>query len=216
MIRSKFRSRRRLKRRARIAGGRLSRRRPMTVGKVKRIIDAELKVQDSNVSRLATPSVGGFRVHLTNIDVGDSNDERTGNWIKPTALMGTVVMIGDAAQASILSRFKVYVVQWRESDDLNPATNEKIVQDSTNPHQQFNIESKGQFKILWSWNGFVLNNPDNSQFAKMKRFYVKPPRKVLYDDDVFKKEHLFIFAYSDQALNPPLISYGIRLRYTDS
>ena len=212
------RSRRPVRRMRRRRVTRRARLQPMTVGRVKRIIDAELKFKDSNVLRLSTPDKGGFRVQLTDIPNGDDPNERIGNWIKPVTLMGTIVMQGVQGSPGILSRFKVYVVQWREDQDLNPAENEKIVQDGTNPHQQFKVESKGQFKILWSWNGFVINNEDNPDFSKMKRFYVKPPRKVLYDLADHKKEHLFIFAYSDIDLldSPPQISYGIRLRYTDS
>ncbi len=190
----------------------------MTVGKVKRIIDAELKLKDSNVSALAVPNTLGFSNHLSIIDQGDLNTERSGNWIKPVSLHGTVVIQGNTTNVIEISRFKVYVVQWREDQGLNPITLAKVVQSVINPHQAFNVESKGQFKILWSWTDTIVNNTENSQFVKTRRFYVKPPRKVLYDVDEFKKEQLFIWAFSDTAIldDPPFISFGIRLRYTDS
>lgn len=62
------------------------RRKPMTSGRVKRIIDAELKVHDNFILEFNLPSITGATFHLSNIGVGDSNTTRTGNWIKPTAL----------------------------------------------------------------------------------------------------------------------------------
>ncbi len=192
--------------------------RPMTSGKVRRIIDAELKVSDLNIGLLAMPDTVGARFHLSNISLGDANTERTGNWIKPVSLMGTLIVQAQLGTSVTTPRFKVFVVQWREDAVLNTPDLVKIVQDVVEPHQQFNVESKGQFKILWSWTGTVVPNADNPQFVKTKRFYLKPPRKILYDDDVLKKEQLYLFGFSDvDGLdNPPFISGNIRLRYTDS
>ncbi len=92
------------------------------------------------------------------------------------------------------------------------------MQDTFAPHQQFNIENKGQFKILWSRTGILSQDDDNPQFFKVHRFYVKPPMKILFDDAAFKNNHLFIFAFTDidTTANPPSYSFDTRLRYTDS
>ncbi len=200
--------------------GRRYARRPMTTGKVKRIIDAELKVRDLGVGPLDMPSVGGQVIHITNIAQGDTNTTRTGNWIKPTSWMGTITVQGDIIEAGsgIVPKYRIGVVCWKENESNNPITLAQIMQDVAAPHQQFNIENKGQFKILWSRTGILSNDDDNPQFQKMHRFYVKPSMKVLYDDAGFKNNHLFIFAFSDidVAANPPTVSFDTRLRYTDS
>ncbi len=194
-------------------------RRPMTSGKVKRIIDAELKVRDLGVSTLIIPTVTGQVIQVTNIGQGDANTQRTGNWIKPVSFMGTLTVQGNSlANSSIVPTYRVGVVCWKENQQLNAITLAQIMQDTSAPHQQYNIENKGQFKILWSRTGILANDVDNSQFQKIHRFYVKPPMKVLYDDANFRNNHLFVFGYSeiDSAANPPSFKFDVRLRYTDS
>ncbi len=206
----------RMRRRTRV---RRSRRRPMTTGKVKRIIDAELKVRDLSVEDIPIPNTTGLILHLTSIDQGDLNNQRTGNWIKPTSWMGTITVQGnEVANPDIVPLFRLAIFQWKENETLNAAIIGKIMQDVVDPHQQFNIQNKGQFKILWSRTGILSNQNSNPQFAKMFRFYVKPPMKVLYDGDAFKNNHLFLLAYSDidTVDNPPTITLSQRLRYTDS
>ncbi len=194
--------------------------RPMTTGKVKRIIDAELKVRDLGVGPLEIPSITGQVVHISLIGQGDENTQRNGNWIKPTSWMGTITVQGNNAGAGdgIVPQYRVGIVCWKENEGINPFTLGSVMQDTAAPHQQFNIENKGQFKILWSRTGILSQDDDNPQFLKIHRFYVKPPMKILYDGDAFKNNHLFIFAYSDidTAASPPSFSFDTRLRYTDS
>ncbi len=195
------------------------RRRPMTTGRVKRIIDAELKVADLSVENVPIPSVGGTINQLTIIGQGDTNTQRTGNWIKPTSFMGTIVLKGNpAADPDVVPEFRVGVFCWKENQNLNGASIDKIMQDDVDPHQGFNIENKGQFKILWSRTGILSNQNRNPHFQKILKFYVKPPLKVLYDNALSKNNHLFIFAYTgtDTLANPPTINYSTRIRYTDS
>ena len=134
--------------------------------------------------------------------------------------MGTITVQGnvDATTAGLVPQYRIGVLCWKENETLNPASLLQIMQDTAAPHQQFNIENKGQFKILWSRTGVLSNDEMNPQFQKVHRFYVKPPMKILYDDEAFKNNHLFIFGYSDVAgaSDPPTFSFDTRLRYTDS
>ncbi len=218
------RSNRRYRRRARktrVMGGirkAYGRRRPMTTGKVKRIIGAELKFRDLGVGPVVIPTVTGNVTHITNIAQGDTALERQGNWIKPSTLMGTLTMTGNTNQVQPTSQFRVGVICWKENQDVDAITLAKFMQDVVSPHQQYNIQSKGSFKVLWSRVGILSNDFNNSQHQKILRFYVKPPMKVLYDDADFRKYHLFIFGYSDRdvADQPPSYSFDLRLRFTDS
>ncbi len=197
----------------------IRRRKPMTSGRVKRIIDAELKVRDLGVGPVTFPTITGQMVQISNIAQGDTNVQRNGNWIKPTSWMGTITLRGNpAADAGLPVEYRVGVVCWKENQTTNAITIAQIMQDTASPHQQFNVENKGQFKILWSRTGILSNDAANLQFLKIHRFYVKPPMKVLFDNAVFKNNHLFIFAYSDvdAAANPPSLDFETRLRYTDS
>ncbi len=206
------------RRRQRGHARRTLRRKLMTSGKVKRIIDAELKVRDLGVGPIIIPSVTGDITHITSIGQGDLSTQRTGNWIKPVSWMGTFTVQGDVAAADDTSQFRIGCFVWKENQSTDPATLAKIVQDTSAPHQQYNIESKGSFKILWSRTGLVSNNNRNPQFQKIYRFYVKPSMKILYDGSAFRKFHLFIFGMSnaDPLDNPPIYSFDTRLRFTDS
>ncbi len=194
-------------------------RRPMTTGRVKRIIDAELKVQDLSVGPVPIPSLVGSVVHITPIPVGDQNDERTGNWVKPVTWMGTITVQGnEAALPNVVPNFRIGCFVWKENQSLNAPDIAKIMQEASDPHQQYNVENKGQFKILWSRTGILSNQDTNPQYLKVFRFYVRPSMKLLYDNAVFKNNQLFIFAFSDvpAADNPPTYGFATRVRYTDS
>ncbi len=208
-------------RRRRVVKRRISRRsrRPMTAGKVKRIIDAELKVRDLEVGPVAIPTLTGNMTHISNIPQGDSAIDRTGNWIKPTTWMATITIQGNAvALNTLIPNFRIGCFVWKENQELNAPNIGKIMENSSDPHQQYNIGNKGQFKILWSRTGILSNDPTNPQFLKVFRFYVRPSMKILYEDASFKNNQLFIFAYSDvaSANNPPTFGFATRVRFTDS
>ncbi len=191
---------------------------PMTVGRVQRIVGAELKFRDLGVGPIALPSVTGLISHVSGIVQGDTATTREGNWIKPTTWMGTFIITGNVAGATTTDAFRLVCLQWKENQDVDPVTLAKVMQDTSAPLQQYNIQSKGSFKVLWSRTGIVSNDVNNPQFQKMLRFYVKPRMKILYDASDFRKYHLFIVAYSDiaAASDPPTISFDTRLRFTDS
>jgi len=137
-----FRSYRTRVKRSRLMGSRrprrprrVMRRKPMTTGRVKRIIDAELKVRDLSVAPLPIAAVTGQIQLLSNILQGDTNSDRTGNWIKPTSLMGTITIQGnEAADPSVISLIRVGIVCWKENETLNPFTIAQIMQDPADPH----------------------------------------------------------------------------------
>jgi len=217
-----FRRRRFARSKARNTGFRRRRRfvrKPMTAGRVKRIIDAELKVVDHSIGPAFIPQTTGVVFHVSNIDQGDDNNARTGNWIKPASWMGTVTVNGnEAADPTLIPRFRVGCIVWKENQTLNPIVLGQFMQNTVDPHQQYNIENKGQFKILWSRTGVLSNQDTNPNYQKILRFYVKPSMKVLYDGDTLKNNQLFLFGFSDvdTALNPPQFTFSTRLRYTDS
>ncbi len=219
-VKSRRRSRRRFVSRRRMGGPLVMRRRrrPMTAGNVKRIIDAELKFRDLSVGPVEIPAVNGSVVQISNIAQGDGVSQRTGNWIKPTSFMGAFTLEGNPASAQTTTQFRIGVVQWKENESINAIDLTKLMQDNFAPHLGFNIQNKGQFKILWSRIGILSNNNDNPQFQKLFRFYVKPSLKVLYDDAAFRNNQLFVFGFSDldTLSEPPTYLFDVRLRYTDS
>ncbi len=220
-----LRTRRRFRRRVRTArrfGLRTPRmrRRIMTTGKVKRIIDAELKFVDVDIGPLDMPNTLGVVTPITvGINQGDAVNQRNGNWIKPVTLYGTIVVNGN--EANIIEEtifFRLMIVVWKENETNNPILLNQVVQSVVFPHQGFNVQNKGQYRVLWSRTGILSTNSDNPQFQKMLRFYVKPSMKVLYDGNAPKNNQLFFLAFSDidVATNPPSVEFSLRLRFTDS
>ncbi len=198
---------------------RFTRRRPMTAGRVMRIVGAELKFRDLSIAPIPMTTDTGIVIQISDISQGDTATQREGNWIKPTTWMGTFTVQGNpAAEAVTTAQFRIICVVWKENENVDSITLGKVVQDTFAPHQQFNIQSKGSFKVLWSRVGLVSNDIDNPQFQKMLRFYVKPRMKILFDAADFRKYHLFILALSDvnAESNPPSLSFDTRLRFTDS
>ncbi len=199
--------------------GRRYRKRPVTAGAVKRIIDAELKFRDLGVGPVAIPTVTGFVASISGpIAQGDAVNQRNGNWIKPVTWYGTFTIVADAGAVVDTVQIRLMVVCWKENETNNPIDLSQIVQDTGSPHQGFNVQNKGQYSILWSRTGILSTNPDNNQFQKMYKFYVKPNMKILYDGAAEKNNQLFLIAYSDVAtgMNPPTMEFETRLRYTDS
>ncbi len=193
--------------------------RRMTPGKVKRIIDAELKFRDRDLGPLDIPNAVGLVTELSiGIAQGDAVNERNGNWIKPVTLYGTITVQGNAVAVQDTSLFRHMIVVWKENETNNPIDLGQIVQSTVFPHQGFNVQNKGQYRILWSRTGIVSNNTDNPQFQKMHRYYVKPSMKILYDGNAPKNNQIFFISFSDINLanDPPNVEFSHRLRYTDS
>jgi len=211
--RGSTRGRRPMRRRRRVF-----RRKPMTVGRVKRIVGAELKFRDLGVGPINIPSVTGSVIQISNIAQGDTAQQREGNWIKPTTWMGTIIIAGNINQSEPTSAYRLGAVCWKENQNVDSISLAKLMQDVNAPHQQYNIQSKGSFKILWSRTGVVSNDVNNPQFQKVLRFYVKPRMKILFDGEDSRKYHLFLFAFSDRNVldSPPFYSFDTRLRFTDS
>ncbi len=192
-------------------------RKRMTVGKVKRIISAELKVRDLGVGSVAIPTVTGDVTLVSNVGQGAANTQREGNWIQPVTFMGTITLEGNPAGIAT-QKYRVGCFQWKENNNVDSASLSKLMADTSAPHGQYNIPSKGSFKILWSRVGILSADIDNPQHQKILRFYVKPRLKILFDGAVVRKNHLFVFAYSNVATanDPPTYSFDTRLRFTDS
>ncbi len=193
--------------------------RRMTTGRVIRIIDAELKVRDLGVGLVTIPASTGDITLISNVAQGDLNNQRDGNWIKPITWMGTITVIANAVdKVNSTVPYRIGCVVWMENEDLNSLNLGKIMQDNFAPHQQFNIENKGQFKVLWSRTGILSTDPTNVRFQVVHKFYLKPSKKILFDAATLKNNYLFIFGFSSvaQSNDPPSYRFDTRLRYTDS
>ncbi len=193
----------------------------MTVGKVKRIISAELKVSlvanDFQLISVATPMV----VPLTNnIVQGDTNLTRTGNWIQPVTYHGYVTVRGQNNSPEVTNGVRIMILRWKNDESVDPALVNKVVEDPADPFSSFKFTQKGAFTILYSRVFNIIHADQNPQFLKTYRFKIPLSRgqRTLYDGNTPKKYQLFFMAFSDALVDgdAPELTISSTLRWTDS
>lgn len=195
--------------------------RPMTVGRVKRIISAELKSDVTDFDFIGVRIGISSITLLSNIAQGDLSTQRTGNWIQPINLHGYVTITGTAGASVEILQTRVGIFRWMNDNSQDPPDLNQIVSDPGNPSGPFSFKDKNSFKILWSRFLNVQTNPDSPQFLKTLRYYIRVGRsqKALYDGAITpKKYQLFFFAMGDglAAGDEVQVSLTNTLRYTDS
>ncbi len=196
-------------------------RKPMTVSKVRRIISAELKLSlvsnDFILISISSPMVVPL---TTTISQGDTNLNRTGNWIQPITYHGYVTVRGLDASAQLSNNVRCGIVRWKNDQAVDALTVGKLMESASAPGGSFNFGNKGSFTVLWSRFFNIVHDSNNPQFLKTYRWKISLSRgqKVLYDNAVAKKYQLFFFAFSDSTsdVQSPLLSIDSTLRWTDS
>ncbi len=195
--------------------------RHMTVGKVKRIISAELKINQDNNDYiqipLSTPSV----IPLTDIVQGDTSMNRSGNWIQPITCHGYVSVRGSNNAVADTNGIRVGIVRWLNDESVDPFDTVKLMSVVGAPAGSFSFINKGSFKVLWSRFINIVNKENNTQFLKTLRWNIKLGRgqKALFDGETTQKKfHIFFFALSDGLSGNEAPEYALdsTLRYTDS
>ncbi len=194
--------------------------RPMTVGRVKRIIAAELKLRVIGNDFLNIPAATGNIQNITNIAQGDTNLTRTGNWIQPITIHGYVVLRGIDGSATPTNNIRVGIIRWMNDASIDVPTIGKIMFDSAAPNGPFSIVNKGSFKVLWSRTMTITNDMQNPQFQRQLRFYVRTGRgsRTLYAGGTLKRFQLYFFAFSNDVagLSVPQYMLDLTFRFTDS
>lgn len=216
-----YSSRRKTFRRKRRPTRRRYPKKPMTVGRVKRIISAELKLSLVANDFIPIHIAGPMIVPLTaNIVQGDTNLNRTGNWIQPITYHGYVTVRGINNSPEISNNVRCGIIRWKNDESVDPAAVNKIMQDPAAPATSFNFGNKGSFTVLWSRFFNIVHSDQNTQFLKTYRWKVSLGRgqKVLFDNAAPKKYQLFFFAFSDALAvgNAPALAIDSTLRWTDS
>ncbi len=194
------------------------RRRPMTAGRVKKIIGAELKFVKTNFRDSGFPALNSIVTQLSNPTQGDTNFQRDGNRIMPVNLHGHITVVGDSTMPTNTTDIRLAIFRWNEDVSTNVPTADDIMEDTDELGGSYNINNRGMFKIMWSRYFTIVNNADNSAFRRTLRFYVKlSGPKVLFDGSDLKKFHYFLLALSNSAeLAEPTITANITFRFTDS
>ncbi len=219
MVYRRYSGKKMVKRRYRGRSKRYSRRRPMTAYKVRRIINAELKVRFLSVAlNDITQGLGDLVAVTSTIAIGGLAGQRVGNWIKPINLHGSVVITGEDGAAEPLFNVRCGFIQWLNDEQFDPVSVAQIIEDPVAPFGPLNFGNRGSFKQLWSRKYIVSNDVQNSQFLKNIPFYIKlRVPQCTYDDGNPKKFQLYFYILGDHLLaTAPKFSLDFTCRYTDS
>ncbi len=221
-----YRRKRRTFRKRRTMGGPLTMRRrprPMTTGRVKKIIGAELKVLQVDSRDTVVNAANPFILKISAMAAGDAPNEREGNRITSVNLHGHVTLVGDSAGATDTTDVRIACFRWNEDVSTAPPTAPEIMQDVANLGSSYNIVNRGKFKILWSRYFTLVNDITNPSFRRTLRYYIKlTGPKILFDgvtanDADLKKFHIYFMVLSDSAdAGSPTATTNTTFRYTDS
>ncbi len=221
---SSYRRYRRTARKTRMMGGirksfRGRRRKPMTAGRVKRIIGAELKFTTTQRTSEIVNTLNPLILPLTQLPQGMTNSQRDGNRISPVNVHGNITLIGEDAAAANFANIRVVIFRWDEDQTQRVPVIADIMQNVALLGGPFNIDNRGLFKVLWSRYFVVINNADNPSFKKTLRYYLRAAGpKMTFDGGAgadAKKYHLYLAVFS-QSGDDPTVTFDNTFRYTDS
>ncbi len=196
-------------------------RRPMTAYKVRRLINPELKISQQ-LNELQVQPVTGNLVSITDpIVQGVLATQRNGQQIQPAVLHGHINLTGEekTAATDLKVTVRMAFLRWKESQNDNPPSAAEIMSNTADPQGPYNFGGKGKFDIMWSRVTTIVNSPDNSQFSKRFRFYLKLGKGPMcqWNEATPEKYHLFFFAISDATVtDEPALVLSTVFRFTDS
>lgn len=196
------------------------RRAPMTAGRVKRLIGAELKYNTVGAGGEAISGASASVTRITQISQGATITERNGDRIRPVVIHGKWILRGNTNSAADTTNVRVGIFCWKNNTDTDAPDINRIVQDSSDPNGPFKFAGRGEFTILWSRAVVLSNNSANPKSHMMLTFYKKLGKmpQILYEGADPRKYQLFYFAFSDRAIanDPPTWENSLVFRYTDS
>ncbi len=206
-------------RKTRTMGGikRRYKRKPMTSGRVKRIIGAELKFKTVSLGGAVFNTANPRMIKLTDISQGNGANEREGNRITPVNCHGNLTCVADPAGATDTINVRVCILRWNEDASLGDPTEAILMNNITQLGGAFNIGNKGMFKILWSRYFVLVNDKQNPSFKKTFRYYIRTSApKILYDGAATAKKYQIYLAAFAETADSPQITFDNTFRFTDS
>jgi len=192
---------------------------PMTPYRVTKIIGAELKRFTTSLNGIAPADLGSIIPLSDLILQGDLATQRSGDWIKPINLHGTVSVKATDSAGQIVT-VRCFVFRWNEDASSGPPVLADIVSNTSAPGSQFNFANKGLFKVVYTKVFNLVNQDNNPAYQKLLKLYIKLNKspKILFNGAFPKKNHLYfgIFADTDAVGETPTFRLDVVLRYTDS
>lgn len=207
----------------RVGGGR--RRRVGLKRRVNKIARRVKNLEQSRDWKTADHTIGATNIVNTGnvdwvsfVDIGDLEDERTGNEIAIGSLQIDGVITQDNAGANVCN-VSVYLVIDKDSNDAKPTIAGLL--ESATPLSHINVNSLNQYRILRKFQTTVSDSDKGRNF----HFYYKWKKqlKTGFNDNApvqatgvgAETNHLYLVTIGDLAAAWPQIKYDCRLRYTD-
>jgi len=192
----------------------------MTVGKVKRIISAELKFTTTNAVDTVVNTANPYVENLTAMAQGNTSSQRDGNRINGVNVHGNITLNGEDAGVDEITPVRITIFRWNEDASVTVPTPALIMQDVAQLGGAYNINNRGFFKVLYSRFFTLVNSNDNVNFKKTLRFYTKLSGKIIFDGGLvtdLKKFHIYIMIQATSTVaTHPVLNSSITFRYTDS
>ncbi len=181
----------------------------------------EVKFFDTGATAQDITPSGTVPVNITRIlTQGLDENDYIGDRVSPKLIqMKAVVRTATLGGGAVI---RWYVVQWLVDNSTDPFTVLKYINSANvNAHtfrpnrQKFRTLKKGSFALQRSAPADVGDNRAVKQFS----FVLRPRANLSFvpgGTGVAQNNHIFFFAQSDVAADPPNLTFIARLLYTDS
>ena len=151
--------------------------------------------------------------------LGDTAISRIGNQIVPLSFDATVNMHGAIDSPSPVSECRVVVVQWLVDQSANPLLANSII-NFTHPLVPYRYDQQDKFKVLFDRAFCLVNDSSSSEFCRVIRISLDLTEclPVYFDNNVFKKNQLFLLAYNNAVASPQggRITGGTQMLFADA
>lgn len=195
------------------------------INKVNRAIDAELKYARVFATTQSMSSDAEFIGNITSNSViaqGTTASTRVGDRINIANVHFHYTISPDLANATRVQPVPVWlvVIQWFPDSNADPFADLTDVLFLSSGLTTFDPARKGMFKVLFSRRHLIAYDPANPYVQASGKCYIKGSRirsPITYDGATIRKNHIYIFGYSEQAdgVNAPLLNIEGIIRWRD-
>ncbi len=198
----------------------LSKRALKGVNALRRLINTEYKICDTT-GTASTMSQGGALAHLTAIAQGTNISERVGDSLKTQHIeFRGHVFINVAA---LFSSYRVVIFRDLENTGSAPVGSDLLKQAGTanaptSPYTYVNNtigDVPNRFTILYDEMGVVCNNGQENAILEYTSSLTQHVRYSGTAGGNTREGALYLAIFSSEAVNPPSMTWDIRLWYTD-
>lgn len=190
----------------------------------------ELKWYEVNTLNIPVGSDGGALYPVSNPSQGDTQNQRSGDMIKPVGIYVGVHILGNLTAGAVYSNcVRMIVFQWKSNSQDLPPTAAYILENLnqiTTPISSYNDSYREGFRVIkdkrWTVNSQTKGTSTNNVTYR-KYFKLGKLRPIKFETGLTTGLwKIYILFISDTAIgvapynDVPHLDYSIRFTYTDS